>query len=393
MSKDKITEDTGSETSPGAETTFGKTEEPPPEPAATQRSQKSLGIVASLALILSVIAVSGLGLNYLRDKYMQGASLDQAAELLSLAATVARAEKTISSVEQSLLTLTALDVERNTAIGQIEQQLSGRLRQLESLPNRLSAVESSISSFQGISTGARDDWLIAEAEYYMQLANAQLQLANNPELAILALNHADDRLIQLSDARLTQTRGALSDELRALETMEKPDISGIVLTLTSLAGVIESLPLADTLIMSEQPQPNGPGSELTGINRAWTSVTNALKGIIKIRDTTGVVLPLIAPREEYFLRANVSLQLQAARLALLRGEEAVFSQSLDDTDVWLAEYYDKDNTGVISARKTIADIQGNVITVPIPDISRSIFLLRQYNELYKTGAAEADQNQ
>ncbi|SVD24799.1 uncharacterized protein METZ01_LOCUS377653, partial [marine metagenome] len=299
-----------------------------PEPATAQPRKKGLGIVAWLALILSVIAVSGLGLNYLRDRHTQGASLDRAAELLSLAAAMTRAEKTISSVEQSLSTLTELDVERNTTIQQIEQQLSDRLRQLESLPNRLSAVESSISSFQGISTSARDDWLIAEAEYYMQLANAQLQLANNPELAILALNHADDRLIQLSDARLTQIRGAISDELRALETMEKPDISGIVLTLASLAGVVDTLPLADTLIMREQPQPNGSGSELTGINRAWTSVTNAVKGIIKIRDTTDVVRPLIAPGEEYFLRANVSLQLQAARLALLRGEEEIFNQSL-----------------------------------------------------------------
>ena len=87
----------------------------------------------------------------------------------------------------------------------------------------------------------------------MQLANTQLQLANNPDLAILALIHADDRLIQLSDARLTMVRAALSDELRALETMEKPDIPGIVLTLASLAGIIEALPLADNLIMEEQP--------------------------------------------------------------------------------------------------------------------------------------------
>ena len=31
--------------------------------------------------------------------------------------------------------------------------------------------------------------------------------------------------------------------------------------------------------------------------------------------------PLIAPEAQYFLRANLALQLQAARLALLRGEE------------------------------------------------------------------------
>ena len=145
--------------------------------------------------------------------------------------------------------------------------------------------------------------------------------------------------MQLSDARLTRVRAALSDELRALETMEKPDISGIVLTLASLAGIVESLPLADNLIMEEQPLPDDSTAKLTGVDRAWKSVTTALRGLVKVRDASGEAHPMIAPREEYFLRANVSLQLQVARLALLRGDEAIFHQSLDDADNWIAEYY------------------------------------------------------
>ena len=90
--------------------------------------------------------------------------------------------------------MSELDAERNSAIENINRQLNERLRRLEAMPGRLAAVEASMATVQGISTGARDAWLLAEAEYYMQIANAQLQLAGNPQLASLALTHADDRI-------------------------------------------------------------------------------------------------------------------------------------------------------------------------------------------------------
>jgi uroporphyrin-3 C-methyltransferase len=104
--------------------------------------------------------------------------------------------------------------------------------------------------------------------------------------------------------------------------------------------------------------------------------------------------PLIAPEAQYFLRANLALQLQAARLALLRGEETVFRQSLEDADAWLAEYYDQGSTGVQSARETISEIHDSVFTVAMPDISQSLRLLRQFNLLsdaIRTDDTEQDQ--
>ena len=117
------------------------------------------------------------------------------------------------------------------------------------------------------------------------------------------------------------------------------------------------------------------------MDRAWASVRNALDGVVKVRDTGVVEQPLVAPEAQYFLRTNLALQLQAARLALLRGEEAVFRQSLNDADAWLAEYYAASSTGVQSARTTIAEIRDSVFQVAMPDISGSLRLLRQFNAL------------
>jgi uroporphyrin-3 C-methyltransferase len=81
------------------------------------------------------------------------------------------------------------------------------------------------------------------------------------------------------------------------------------------------------------------------------------------------------------LRNNIALQLQSARLALLRGEQEVFEQSLDDTSALLGEYFDADSAQVASTRETLAEIRGNVFTTAAPDISQSLRLLRQYRTL------------
>jgi uroporphyrin-3 C-methyltransferase len=100
-----------------------------------------------------------------------------------------------------------------------------------------------------------------------------------------------------------------------------------------------------------------------------------------VRRVDEAVRPFIAPEAQYFLRANLALQLQAARLAMLRGEEAIFEQSLDDAANWLTEYYDTDKMPVQSALRTIADIRDSELSVALPDISESLRLLRQFNAL------------
>jgi uroporphyrin-3 C-methyltransferase len=100
--------------------------------------------------------------------------------------------------------------------------------------------------------------------------------------------------------------------------------------------------------------------------------------VVSVRRTDEAARPLIAPDAVYFLRANLALQLQAARLALLRSEQALFRQSLDDATAWLREYYDIDSTPVKGALRTIAEIRESSFDTSLPDISESLRLLRQY---------------
>ncbi len=348
-----------------------------PPPAAEYQRRASTGFVAWLALALSVSALTGTG--YLVfDNWRTGKAVQNGdAALARLNGTLSATRDSLNNLEQRLGSLAARDMASVGELQSLERRLNARLQDFDSLPGRVGNLEGSISSLQGISTGVRDAWLLAEAEYYMQIANAQLQLAGNPHLASLALSFADDRLLQLADPALTEVRRALSDELRLIEVMERPDIEGVTLTLASLAGVVDSLPLRQEINVSDEEM-DEVDPNLSGIDRALASLKRAVGGLVSVRRTDEAIEPLAAPDAVYFLRANLALQLQAARLALLRNEKEIFEQSLDDASAWLARYYNTESAPVQSTLATIAEIRSGLFSVSPPDISGSLRLLRQH---------------
>ncbi len=335
--------------------------------------------VAWLALLVSLIALAAIGYTLSVDWFAaEGSSTDDA--VASLEKSVSATRESLSSLDSRLAELGEQDGVAAAETDALRQELDERVKGLSSLPGRLSTLESSVSSLAGISTGTRDTWLLAEAEYYMQIANAQLQLANNPHLAALALEMADERVVQVGNPALIDVRRAISDELAALDVMEKPDLAGATLTLASLARVVESLPL-DSSKKSVKEEPLAADEAQGGLSRAWSSMKNAVSGLVKVTPPDQAKLALLSPDAEYFLRNNLALQLQSARLALLRGEQTVFLQTIDDTSTLMSQYFDVDSAQVISAQETLTEIRSSVFTSSVPDISESLRLLRQFRTL------------
>ena len=335
--------------------------------------------VAWLALLVALIGVVAIGYKVSQDWLAEEdtATADAIARLESRLAAANDARDELASQVDALATQ---DQGSNAEIDALRQEMDERVRLLSSLPERMSTLESSMASLAGISQSSRDAWLIAEAEYYMQIANAQLQLANNPELAALALRMADERVVQTGNPALLDVRRAISDELASLDVMQKPDIAGASMTLASLAQVVEFLPLAGGANM-EGEAASLPDEEQSGLSRAWSSMKMAMSGLVRVTPPDQAKMALISPDAESFLRNNLALQLQSARLALLRGEQAVFEQSLDDTGAILSQYFDGDSAQVQSAQETLNEIRGSIVASSAPDISGSLMLLRQFRTL------------
>jgi uncharacterized protein HemX len=357
---------------------------PQPSPTAAAPQRKSNSAVAWLALIVAIPTLAGLGFVIVDDWKSADTTAQSNSSIANLSSRLEATQDSVAELDRNIAALSEANANFATRLESQQRNIDERIRLLDSLPIRMSALESSVASLKGVSAGARDTWLLAEAEYYMQIANAQLQLAGNPHLAMLALRMADERLVQLGNPALIEVRTAVSDELAALDVMDKPDIEGATLTLSSLAQVVESLPLRGHEQASDESSDDIDTEELSGLDRAVASMKDAMSGLIRITPPDQATMPLVTPDAEYFLRTNLALQIQVARLALLRGETAVFEQSLSDASSWLRRYFDTESTQVAAALQTINEIRGGQFAIAAPDISNSLRLLRQFRTLAET---------
>lgn len=356
-------------------------EQPAAEPEPAKSVNKTMaGGVAWLALFLSLMTIAAVSYMAIENWRAQRSADQRAASLSDLTNRMASSGESLTSIDRGLAELAEADAQAASQFELLQRDLQEQDKFLGSLPSRLSKLESSMSALQGVSVGMRNIWLIAEAEYYLQIANAQLQLAGNPHLATLALGMADERIVQLADPALTDVRRAISDELAALDVMQKPDIEGITLTLASLARVVDSLPLLHSA-STEPENEDDIDPNLSGVDRAWESMKSALSGLVKITSPEDGVTALMTPEAEYFLRTNLILQLQTARLALLRGEHSVFQQSIDDAAEWLRQYFDAQSAQVSGALQTLGEVRDGVFATTTPDISESLRLLRHFQAL------------
>lgn len=355
---------------------------PVAKPAAS--AGRSTAGVAWLALLLAAVALMAVGYTIYEDwrtqRDLELSSGNIEASITSLAARIESTKQALVTVDSQLDALTAADKNVHGRIELLERDFDERLQRLDALPVRTGNLETAMAALQGVSAGARDTWLLGEAEYYLQMANAQLQLAGNPQLAALALGMADERIAQLANPALTNIRVAIADERATLNAMTTPDVEGITLQLASLARVVASLPLRRIERIADEAAADTP-ADLGPLDRAWISIQQATSGLVKHRTIDEKIMPLISPEAEYFLRTNLTLQLQTARLALLRGEQGVYTSSLADAASWLDSYFDVSSEAVSSALQTIDELRGGMFDVATPDISGSLQLLRQYNSI------------
>lgn len=353
--------------------------EPPPanevavDPAATAGAGGGASFQSWLALVLSAIALGLSG-------FLFWQSLNTTSVTAALQPLETRIDAASSAARAAGTELENLGGEQQAIAAQVSdlsQTLASRQDLLDSLPGRVQNVETSIGAMQGIAAGSRDGWLRAEAEYYMQLANAQLQLARNPGLAAVGLELADERIRELANPTYTPVRRALAEEIQALKATGGEDLEGVSLQLAGLAQTVALLPLRQEIALPEATGAVADETAPTGTKRALAAVKSVLTDLVDVRRTDEALEPLMSPQAAYFLRINLELKFDVARLALLRGEQVDYEQSLDDAASWIGEYFDMESEGVRAALATIADIRERELSTQFPDIAGSLKLLRQ----------------
>jgi uroporphyrin-3 C-methyltransferase len=375
---------------PAQKSTAGKTPTPAAEqPGAAPVKPPRSGIVLASLSLIAVIAASGGGAAFWYQYTDQQRHMER--QLADVQQTADAAQKSAGELNDGLGELRTGVDGLKTSLQSMNDQLSAQLNgALGDIQTKEQALRESVQKLHDQLDRNSDDWIVAEAEYLIRVADQRLQLTRDTHTAVRALENADQRLRDMGDPSLLEVRKKITDDIVALRAVPDPDIEGMALTLSGLAKRVDTLPLAGG---TAAPAAQAEGA--TGTNPAesgWRAFINRLWGQIKtlvvIQHRGDAGQPLLPPDERYFLRENLSLKLESARLALLRHDNATFHDMLDTAGQWLTKYFDPQDQAVISMGQSLKELAGRDLEPSLPDISDALNALHGWETKHGTKAAD-----
>ena len=329
--------------------------------SATAKSRR-----LTLPLVLSALALAGTALLWIGQGGWRATDTARAEELSRLQRRIAILEDRVQR-------------ERDDRV-RVEQKIGAESAAENTLTGRINKIEDALARMPGTGQGLRFAWLLAQAEYYMRVANAQETLAGDPAGALTALQIADDHLRDAADPRLTRVRKLLADEIATLRNVPKVDVEGLVLKLGALADRLESLPRKQVIPASFTPTAAPADAELYGWDRAVQALRNALLSVVSVRRTETPVSPLMTDEAIAVLIRSLQLELQMARLALLRGETPLLKASLERVRASLDANFDTAAPEGASALALLNELAAAPMPGRLPDVSASLTELLRIRE-------------
>ncbi len=246
-----------------------------------------------------------------------------------------------------------------------------RLGQLEARMVETQNQRLALESLYREMSGSRDEWVLAEVEQVLLIANQQLQLAGNVKGALIALETADMRLARLDRPQLTQLRRIINRDIERLRSAPHVDVTGMAVKLDQVAGAVDTFGLSMDARPARGPAPASAGQSGL-LSRFWAELVQDFRDLVRVENSMQAEVPLVTPDQAYFLRENLKIRLLSARLALLARDEVAFRSDLNAASDWLARYYDARHQPVGAARATLEQLAHARLAIDVPDISTSL---------------------
>lgn len=314
-------------------------------------SEKKYDSSRKIAVILSFVAliflVIGFGYGYV--------------ELLkvntSLASMVGSIQDKITANNTALNTLqsTVSDL-------QVTSQKSAVLEQQQ---------QQLIAQWNAAQKGDMDRWQLSEAQYFVKLANDQVQISKDPAVALTLLQRADQLLQTVKSVDVTPIRTQVTKDISTIQALPKIDTTQLYSQLSQLNSQIESLPLPVDTQPVKAPTVS-VDADLpwwkTGLNRSW----DALKRIVIIRNVGDTALPPVLPEEKNYLYQALHAQLDNAAWAVLHQNKLVYQDSLNKVEQWVKKFFVNDAATTQGFLQTLTELRNANVQPETIDLTQTV---------------------
>lgn len=223
------------------------------------------------------------------------------------------------------------------------------------------------------------EWVLAEAEYLIRLAEFSLTFQSNVPVAVKLLTLADQHIKSLADPSMLPLRQALANDITTLNAIPDVDTTGLITKLNALSLEIAQLPVIPSQAISTQTadvMQQSMVKQQSLWHKFWANISQSLKNVVIIRRQTAIT-PLLSPQQQAYLIENVRLQIAQAQWAVLHQQPAIYQQSLIQAIQWLKDYFVQSSNSTQSVISALENLQTVTIKPTVPDLSVTLKLLPQ----------------
>lgn len=338
--------------------------------------------LALLAMALALVSLCVSGWWWWQNaNEKQGAASEFAAELGRQDQLLAKLDARSGALASQLSALAAADAAQR--LDQLEQELGAlqagsrqwhsfqdetaawrRSMQalMESTQDRMAGTEARLAvlSARNIDSSAELD--LDEVDYLLRLAQERLALFADPQAADRALAIADRHIAAMDNPMYIGLRRELSAARQKLALLKPPDYPALERKLDLLQSSLASLGFKGENVTAGQPA----GSDDSGW---WARIRNAISGLVTVRRSTADELELPVLADQELIRQRAWLELEVARLAVLRRDQQAYSAALDRISNNVQRWFDPTAQAWRAAMDILGELKLLNIAPPMPDIS------------------------
>ena len=250
-------------------------------------------------------------------------------------------------------------------------------RELLTLRQQLAELQSSYSAPEE----ERDfGWKILEAEYLLGLANQKLQLEGDHNSAKQLIENADAALVESGHANVFATRQAISSSLAELRDLQPLDREGIYLRIGNLANRAANINLLSSMRENFEGRRDAASTPLEIVTNSSGIIDSALSFLSSVfvwREWEDTPEAMLVPGQDAFIKQNLQLMLEQARLALLTRDESLYQRSLADARAWLQRYAVTDTAIGQTILVELEELAAITINPALPTLSQPLRLVGQ----------------
>jgi len=342
------------------------------------------GLWFGIIMLLIIISLAGAGFYLFQQLRSQQADLGGEVnkgdmQLIELSKQISGYQAQLAAIQSQLATVEA-DVAGK------ESHFTQTLADFSKLHNeRLDAsrneLNTAITQVQRQLGKTRGDWLIADAEYLLSIANQRLYLMGDVNTTREALEAADQRLRESGDAGAFKIREQIAKDITAIRNVAVADIVGMYASIQSLQDQVDKLALflpytGKTLT---QPKPAQEPVDKEGQN-LLDSALGQLEGMVTIRHTEHPIKEILTPEQAQFIREQLRVKLEMVKIALVQQNEQLYQSSLADAKKWTEQNFAK-STETSTFVVELDRFNAIKIRSHFPDISLSLKMLRDITKL------------